>query len=492
MGRTTNRSSVVLPGLFLILFRANRAAGYFLSSSNGQAALTFNVAHPDPMAHAMGAPAKENVKEMSKKQESEKQDLEKTYRHDDSSHKYPFINSCHVRLEAVFGKLTDHWYYDWKLWIGSSLWLGVWANWLLYGYDPSREIYYQRSLFAFGINAVILHHLQFAESIKLGMIVVCCVLGGQAIFQSLFMMKNEVKDLDLKEEEVQAELSKTCTFPCETLYLDLSLPFEQIVVLFLAQCAVWWFYMTSIVHNFDFLHVNYMFWLVAYMAMQLTMIYGRGDESVLGKPFPCHEVYRLVMQSGRIKVKEEGTVGTKPFTVSKVDLCLRGIMGFWVNGICREIMAYTIPLMLMGFDEPMDFVVYCVGVNFICTLDDVQSKKFGLKVTHAVEVGDEVVAKWPDYRGTPNEHVWFAGTVTKVDPEQKICSITYTDGSFREQVSGDDVYYAPSRDSEWGQTEKLRGDDLIPNGASPITFKRSMKSDDSMDGMASVGSAFSH
>merc|ERR1719486_486423 len=115
----------------------------------------------------------------------------------------------------------------------------------------------------------------------------------------------------------------------------------------------------------------------------MTMIFNRGDDSVLGKPFPCHEVYRLATDSGKIKVHEvdengAAIKGVVPFRISKADLFMRGIFGYWVNAILREIMAFTIPLMLMGFEEPMDFVVYCVGVNFICTLDDMSKKEFDM------------------------------------------------------------------------------------------------------------------
>merc|ERR1711865_766273 len=75
--------------------------------------------------------------------------------------------------------------------------------------------------------------------------------------------------------------------------------------------------------------------------------------------------------------EKQKPVGEK-FQISKANIIMRGITGFFCNAILRDIMAYTIPLMLMGFSEPMGFVVYCVGVNFICTLDDMSERKYAM------------------------------------------------------------------------------------------------------------------
>jgi hypothetical protein len=451
------------------------AEGYFLVPSHGQISATNQGPWLGPVSSVASVPvlsdpalqdAVNEVKEANKPDQYEKQVH--------SSHKprYPFINACHERLEKVFGRYTNNPFHDWKLWVGTFLWLSVWAKWMKYGYD---EIYYQRFLFAFGINVLILHHLQFADTIELGMIDIAIVLAAQATLQSIFMFREEHKQLEGGCEK----------FTCETLYLDLTLPPEQILVLFVAQFCVWWFYMTSIIHNFDFNHVNYMYWVVAFMAMQMTMIFNRGDDSVLGKPFPCHEVYRLATDSGKIKVHvidEDGAAikGVVPFRISKADLLMRGIFGYWVNAICREIMAYTIPLMLMGFEQPMDFVVYCVGVNFICTLDDMSTKDFALKVTHHLAVGDLVVAKKVAYghldasprtpRSKAIDSPWFAGTVTAIDTKTLTCSVRYEDGTEDSGVGDHDLYYAPERDPKWG-TGEFSDAHLLPDIVHPVKIK---------------------
>lgn len=200
----------------------------------------------------------------------------------------------------------------------------------------------------------------------MGMVGVCSALAAQSVFQSCIWFHSEPHAQD------------DADFEADTLYLDLLLPMEQVLILFIAQLGVWWFYMTSILGNFDFAEVNYLFWVWSYLVMQMTMIFNRGADSVLGNAFPIADVLWIIQTTGSAKwslVGEDGEKGER-FDVSKANIMMRGAMGFFCNSVLREIMAYTIPLMLMGFSEPMDFVVYCVGVNFICTLDDMTERTY--------------------------------------------------------------------------------------------------------------------
>jgi hypothetical protein len=366
--------------LFIVLLSSHFADGLvFLSSNHTHSALSFHIAQhqvaESPASHE-GTDAWERTwKNMVKKEAAREnaaaeahagekdREYAKQYGKGDIEFvqkRYPFIYAAHEFLAHFLGKIYEHWYQDWKLWVGLSLWSLGWAKWLKYGYD---EVYWQRLIIAFGLNIVILHILQYATTIRAGMLCVGLLLGGQAITQTLLTFANEVR-----EEEGDK-------FLCDTLYMDLSLPGLQIGILFVSQCCVWWFYMTSIVFQLDFEHVNYFFWLMAYMTMQMTMIMCRGEDSVLGSAFPVHDVHFLYTHCDKITVSVEDS-NMEPFKISKANIFLRGLTGFFCNAILREIMSYTIPLMLMLFSEPMDFVVYCVGVNFICTIDDMSDRTF--------------------------------------------------------------------------------------------------------------------
>lgn len=361
--------------LLLALFGADIAEGYFLASSHGHFWAKDGVSQADQpvLKFAFDKPQERiethfNASRISFARRANPRE----------GPKYPVIEACHLKLEAVFGKNTDSWYLDWKLWVGLTFWFLMWAKWLAQGFD---EIYWQFALFAFGLNIVILHTLQYASSIKMGMLMVCIVLTAQALIQSYLTHLREFASeassaSNASEADSQDALDE---FDCDTLYLDLALPIEQIAILFIAQCGVWWFYMTSILNSFDFEKVNYLFWAWAYLVMQMTMIFCRGNDSALGNAFPVHDVHRICKQADKVSFslpEEDGGTKVPSFQISKANILVRGVMGFFCNCILREIMAYTIPLMLMGFSEPMDFVVYCVGVNFICTLDDMSERKY--------------------------------------------------------------------------------------------------------------------
>ena len=66
-------------------------------------------------------------------------------------------------------------------------------------------------------------------------------------------------------------------------------------------------------------------------------------------------------------------------------------------------------------------------------------------------VDDEVVAKFHNYRGTDNEHVWFSGTVTEVDPDEDTCTVTFCDGDVSQDLNLDEVLFAPHRAEDWGK-----------------------------------------
>jgi len=363
----------------LVLSGAHVADAYFLSST-AFASKSVALEKPEVTGDALTGANKSRAmlrdvgdpdENMAKSGEKYKPLFENAKKSKQKEHKYPIIFACHTYLAKVFGQYTDDWWKDWKLIVGLACWCGVWAEWLIHGYT---EVFWTRALHAFGMNIMILHILQYASSTMWGMFGVMAVLVAQTLFTTYWYY------------ETPPDASQQDEFECDTLYLDLALPLEQISILFIAQVGVWWFYMTSILHNFDFSTVNYLYWLWAYLVMQMTMIFNRGADSVLGNAFPLHDVHRLMLNAEKVafRISDDNEEPLSPssglpkdrFRVSKANIITRGITGFFCNAILRDIMAYTIPLMLMGFSEPMDFVVYCVGVNFICTLDDMSERKY--------------------------------------------------------------------------------------------------------------------
>jgi hypothetical protein len=223
--------------------------------------------------------------------------------------------------------------------------------------------------------------------------------------------------IDVKQVNVEASgdnCIKTKEFECDTMYMDMTLPWFQILVLFIAQIGVWWFYFASVLWNLDLHKINYTFWMASFIVMQVTMIFNRGDDSVLGAEFPVVEWYTLIRSIRRSPTLADPETHSGPIPVHMAGLIVRGIVGYLCNTVLREIMAFTIPLMLSSFVEPMDFVVYCVGVNFICTVDDMRPKKFVVhtdadkaRLTNILKEEVSHTKSLPDLRNRPMREQTF-------------------------------------------------------------------------------------
>lgn len=398
--------------------------------------------------------------------------------------KYKILYFLHVEIKKVFAYPVSAWWKDWKLWIGSMLWISVWFHGFVKPNMSADRHFVSSFCYAFGINIIVLHLLMYAENPQRGMEFVVIALSLQAMLGTVRELKaiksavtlvldnvsyealvelphhevckaikskvsetildfsgqqtlyiefkpgcgprldpettvmveavfdhrlgpktqelpkseafkerlqlavNTIPDiLEVSNglasvEHVEVEASgdnciKRKEYNCDSMYMDMTLPLMQIVVLFIAQIGVWWFYFSSILWNLDLNKINYCFWMASFVIMQVTMIFNRGDDSVLGRPFPIVEWCTMIANRHRSITMALPHGEHPPVAVHFGGLIARGIMGYLTNTILREIMAFTIPLMLCSFTEPMDFVVYCVGVNFICTVDDMgQNKDF--------------------------------------------------------------------------------------------------------------------
>lgn len=93
----------------------------------------------------------------------------------------------------------------------------------------------------------------------------------------------------------------------------------------------------------------------------------------------------------------------------------------------------------------------------------------GKKHKHNLRVGDEVVSKYPAYRGK-GDNPWFAGKVDSIEEKSSTCVIMFSDGDIAESVMENEVRYCSfGVDPLWGKG-KLRGNDLIPEGALDVTI----------------------
>ena len=63
-----------------------------------------------------------------------------------------------------------------------------------------------------------------------------------------------------------------------------------------------------------------------------------------------------------------------------------------------------------------------------------------------LSIGDEIVAKYPGFRGA-EDNPWFAATVTGFADDQ--CAVQFEDGDTGSDLSPSEILYAPGRDPLW-------------------------------------------
>merc|ERR1712224_240975 len=111
-----------------------------------------------------------------------------------------------------------------------------------------------------------------------------------------------------------------------------------------------------------------LYWVTAFVAVQNTAIFGRGSDSQVGSPFKASTWGFLLSNSSRIKL----TTGNSKDPIHQPPhvMWARFFMDFIVNGVIRDAIAYTTPLLLMASENDLEFVQNALAVLFIPTLDD--------------------------------------------------------------------------------------------------------------------------
>lgn len=273
----------------------------------------------------------------------------------------------------------DHfpWYADWKLWLGLVGWLFTWAHWVLVGY---KSEYHLKCMHTAGINFVMLHAVQYYGCSGLWVSMVMLVLQG-ALTTYIWWKGRDI--------------FTTRTFDATSIYQDLSLPFLQPCMLFFGQTLLAFFYLLSVFRKVQTESISYVFWTGAYFCLQMSAFFNRGEASLLGTTWKTDEWVSIIQNSYVLQYEIKTYAGkTDIFRPHRIDLVLRGIFGFLVNNVFRDILAFTIPVLLAHFKDPLNFVVYCVGVNFIVVLDDMTTKRFRARpLEGSVQSQPEVTAE---------------------------------------------------------------------------------------------------
>lgn len=62
-----------------------------------------------------------------------------------------------------------------------------------------------------------------------------------------------------------------------------------------------------------------------------------------------------------------------------------------MNSVLRGYLAFTVPLLLIHFSDPLDFIVYAVGVNFISQIDNITPKRYTIETLDETRVPDDAI-----------------------------------------------------------------------------------------------------
>jgi len=272
-----------------------------------------------------------------------------------------FLSAIDADLSWMLNRQENRpWYADWKLWLGLGMWLTVWAKWIKYGYTGSFN---WKLMYTFGLNLGILHAIQYNG--QEGLVVVMIGLILQTIGTTFIWWK-------------EGSVLKTGGFEATSVYQDLSATITQIITVFIGQMFLIIFYLSSIFETLQPEKMSFIFWGASFCCLQMAAFFNRGTDSYLGTTWNTSVWCSIVKHAKDTEFTcKRFRGGESRITVSTPDLVLRGVFGFIVNNVFRDILAFTIPILLCRFTDPLNFVVYCVGVNFIVTLDDMSPKHFG-------------------------------------------------------------------------------------------------------------------
>jgi len=265
---------------------------------------------------------------------------------------------CEEWADRLLGSRSQQsWYSDWKIYIGTIIFCTVWSKWIFVG---NQGRYHTKALHVFGFNLIILHLLQYNP--KHGFTLMLLLIISQNLLAVVSGYREKVNMMKV--------------FVADTIYSAPSESFLQVCLVFLGQLMFTGFYFYALWKGFKEMRTagksNYFFWFAAYIAVQLTLYFNRGKDSELGHVMDvrgCVYIWKNRRQLLFSYVERKGKP-SEPFRLSAFYWTACCIMNFMVNMIIRDVIAFTVPVLLMSFHDPLNCIVYSIGFHFIATMDD--------------------------------------------------------------------------------------------------------------------------
>lgn len=255
------------------------------------------------------------------------------------------------------------WYSDWKLWAGAVMYVTVWSKWLAFGMEwrafGMDFSFAAQAIHCFGADLLILHYLQFFGTAG-GLEALVGFIIVQALATAIVSHR-------------PSDLVKAGTFVSTSSYSNFAGSFLQASWHFLGQLIFMLFYFYSLYKNYAKIdgQAEYLFWFAGYFAVQMTLYYSRGADSQLGglMDVPAYIYIFKNIQELEFSTELHGEM-SGPFQLQKLQFYMRCFYAFAINLLARDLIGFSVPILLMSFHDPINCVIYSIAVNFIVTMDD--------------------------------------------------------------------------------------------------------------------------
>jgi len=215
--------------------------------------------------------------------------------------------------------------------------------------------YWTTALMALGLDLAALSLLQ--QFLTRGFLGVLIMVMFNVHYTIVLFHSADLAEPDAGEER---------TITVYSLYEDVLSDLTQLIVVFIAQTVLFFYLLyASFVNYKDSSDVTYGFFITAYL-VQMSGMFKRGADSVLGPTWKLERFRGMTHINRNVEYQK----GQDWVSVGQWKMELRKVMGFTVNTVYRDLIAFLTPIVLMQSDDAMDFVQNCFAVSYITTLDD--------------------------------------------------------------------------------------------------------------------------
>ena len=155
-------------------------------------------------------------------------------------------------------------------------------------------------------------------------------------------------------------------FEISSIYEDFTISIDQVLWIFMGQLVLVFFYINSILKLGDINSdtCSYGFCIAAFVSVQMSAMFNRGSESQLGQIWKPSLFSYIIAHRTELEFQiPKFPTGMQKVDIPAYELWLRQFMGFMVNQVIRDVIGYTVPLLLMQSEVPLFFLFFVVRIG---------------------------------------------------------------------------------------------------------------------------------